>query len=910
MMKQTAGRGLGPGLADSVLEALEGGIIVLDSSRRILSWNRWMARSAGISAADAMGRPLLDVFPSLLGTRLWTAVEDALAMGVSSLLTYGLNPSLFPLRYRDGRALLHSVSVRMLPTSEEGDALCLLQLSDVTASVDRERLLRDRRDARHRAVVDTAADAIVTTNLDGVICWVNPAAEQQFGYSMAELEGTSIRALLGDGASAWMQAVSRAEAETTAAPCAVTGRCKNGAAIELELSLGRWQSGGRSYATGILRDVTERRREQERLRLHKERALLLARAATQLLAASDPRAAVRDLFGIVAQHLRLDAYFHYVVTEDGSALELAAHGGIREEEARVGARLELGEAICGNVALSRVPATVTGIQESEDPKIRFIRRIGLEAYVRTPLMAGEKLLGTLGFGRRCPGSTFDEDELRFLRTICHYVAMVQERLNTQAALRASEQRLRLAVEGTGMATWDIDLASGRAVWSRHHFLLLGYEPRPAGAATLEMWFSCLHPENRAAVEAEWARARREDDLFRASFRIRRVDDGAERWMDAYGRFLREGGAERFIGVLFDVTERKAAEERQKLLMREVDHRAKNVLAVVRSVLRLTRAEDPKRYAEAVEGRVSALARAHTLLADDFWSGAALRAVAEQELAAYRGGGRIWIGGPPARLVADAVQPLSMALHELATNAAKYGALSAPGGRVEVSWRLDSESGNLLLRWAEHDGPPILAPPERRGFGSTLVETVVRGQLGGRAELRWEPSGLICDIEISADKLISDITGMSDGLRTAGGRLDAAELALHGVSLRGRRVLVAEDEPVVAMELQEVLTKLGCEVLGPATTVEEALSLATAELERGIDAAVLDVNLHGRTIYAVADTLARRGVPIVYATGYGELPDGRGDRDLSELLRKPVINDDLEATLRRLLAVARSAPRPS
>jgi PAS domain S-box-containing protein len=722
-MNHPADIALGPSLTDQVVEAMEGGIVVLDSSGRVLAWNRWMARSSGITAADAFGRELTAVFPAIVGTRLWSAIQDALVMGVSGLLTQGLNPSLFPLRYRDGRELLHSVAVRSLRGKVEGEVLCLVQVSDVTANVQREQLLRERRDARHRAVVDTAADSIITTDPEGIIQWVNPTGERQFGYAAAELEGKNIGLLLGGDVTRWMEA---ATSTPGAVPPWLTGRRKDGSLIDLELSLGQWQSGGRSYVTGILRDVTERRREQE--------------------------------------------------------------------------------------------------------------------------------------------------------------------------------RLRLAVEGAGMATWDFDLASGSAVWSRHHFVLLGYDPNPTGAATLDMWESRLHPDDRDAVQAEWARAEREKDMCRVVARIHRANDGAQRWLEAFGRFMQDGGSRRFIGVLFDVTERKTAEEHQRLLMREVDHRAKNALAVVRSVLRLTRSDDPRRFAEAVEGRVAALARAHTLLAQDLWTGAGLRAVVEQELAPYSGGGRISISGDSVRLRADAVQPLSMALHELATNAAKYGALSDPGGRVEVSWQQEPATGTVRLRWAELDGPPILAPPERRGFGSTLVESVVRGQLGGQADVHWHTEGLVCELTIGRSKIIPEIASPFEQTSSETAVWKSSGFELPAISLRGRRILVVEDEPVVAMELHQLLARLGCEVIGPAGTLDEAMALASSSSGSSIDVGILDVNLHGQTCYPLADLLATRGVPVVYTSGYGELPEGRAARDNAVLLCKPVSDRDLGTALRRALAL--------
>jgi two-component sensor histidine kinase len=152
---------------------------------------------------------------------------------------------------------------------------------------------------------------------------------------------------------------------------------------------------------------------------------------------------------------------------------------------------------------------------------------------------------------------------------------------------------------------------------------------------------------------------------------------------------------------------------------------------------------------------------HSLLAEGGWSGADLRAVAERELAPYAparrgGGGRaaphvaVSLDGPPVPLAPAAVQPLAMVLHELATNAAKHGALSAPGGAVEVRWRARrraGEDGLLRLRWTETGGPPVFAAPARRGFGTRVVEATVRGQLGGRVERRWERTGLVVEVAV-------------------------------------------------------------------------------------------------------------------------------------------------------------------
>lgn len=209
-------------------------------------------------------------------------------------------------------------------------------------------------------------------------------------------------------------------------------------------------------------------------------------------------------------------------------------------------------------------------------------------------------------------------------------------------------------------------------------------------------------------------------------------------------------------MLEDVTERRRAEARRDLLAREVDHRARNALAVVLATVRMTRADGVPAFARAVEGRIAAVARAQTLLADRYWSGAGLRAVAEGALSVFTHGEpqeRVRLDGPEVTLATTAVQPLSMALHELATNAMKYGALSAPEGQVSIGWVLHRPDGLLRFRWAESGGPQLAGAPPRRGFGSRVLEATIRDQLGGRVKREWRASGLVCEIALPAARAV-------------------------------------------------------------------------------------------------------------------------------------------------------------
>jgi two-component sensor histidine kinase len=198
----------------------------------------------------------------------------------------------------------------------------------------------------------------------------------------------------------------------------------------------------------------------------------------------------------------------------------------------------------------------------------------------------------------------------------------------------------------------------------------------------------------------------------------------------------------------DVGVRRQAEERQRLLAAELDHRVKNTLATVQALASLTlrSSESPEAFKKTFEARLQAMASGHNLLARGGWEGASLREIVREMLAPYAdaAGARILASGPNVRLVPAAATTLSMALHELATNAAKHGALSTAAGRVALDWRTDG--GAVELRWMESAGPPV-QPPTRRGFGSTLIEQSIVSSLGGEARFDFAPTGFVCTIRL-------------------------------------------------------------------------------------------------------------------------------------------------------------------
>jgi two-component sensor histidine kinase/CheY-like chemotaxis protein len=302
-----------------------------------------------------------------------------------------------------------------------------------------------------------------------------------------------------------------------------------------------------------------------------------------------------------------------------------------------------------------------------------------------------------------------------------------------------------------------------------------------------------------------------------------------------------------------------AEARRILLVKEVDHRARNALAIVQSIVRLTKADSVDAYIVTVEGRIKALSNAHALLSESRWEGADLIRLVKEELSPYHGGeiDRASISGPSVFLKPEAAQTIALVLHELATNAAKYGALSRPGGQVSLIWQ--RHENRLDLQWQESGGPPV-QPPATKGYGTRVITASVAQQLSGEAMFDWQQSGLRFTMSIA-------LGSVENRAETSAERENGSHRPRHGLPTapQGRRVLLVEDEALVGMMMRDVLTEFGFCVIGPIGQVSDAIEMVEREIPQ---AAVLDINLKGEMIYALADKLACQGVPIVFVTGYG------------------------------------------
>ena len=360
---------------------------------------------------------------------------------------------------------------------------------------------------------------------------------------------------------------------------------------------------------------------------------------------------------------------------------------------------------------------------------------------------------------------------------------------------------------------------------------------------------------------------------------------AEPWSDA-AHEIAEAARVALVEVVLHhnellADERSRADLRRRMLNEELNHRVKNILAVIKSVVNHPSrdGESLDGYAASLRGRIQAIAHAHDqVIRGD--GGGSLRDLVHAELIPYQNTGcAVEVDGPPALLDARAFAVLALVLHELATNAAKYGVLSGQDGRLAVRWRYELE-GDCAIEWRESGGPPV-TPPDRPGFGTQLIKRSIPFDLGGRVRLDYLPDGLHATFHIPATYVAREAPAPSSRAAPV-----TAPPAVRKADVSGARVLVVEDQLLIAMDLEQILGGHGVAQVDTAASPAEALRKLQAFTP---DVAILDVNLGGESCAPVADELARRQIPFAFATGYSDrsqIPE--------RFLAAPVVRKPFEA----------------
>ncbi|MFC3077360.1 PAS domain-containing protein [Phenylobacterium terrae] len=566
-----------------------------------------------------------------------------------------------------------------------------------------------------RTLLESMSEGVSLATPDGVIVYTNPAEDRMYGYAPGELVGQHVSVQHAYPPEENARLVGEVIA-TLASSGEWRGerrnRRKTGGEFYTRARISVVKVNGAVHWLCVQEDITGRRSEDAALKESEGRLALAAAAA---------RIGVWDW-------------------------DIATGEIVYSDRAKAICGLPLGQPVTHEIIAAVThrqdyPRTVEQVRRALDPAIRddssyeyrIVRPDGEVRWVKAHGVAifaegpdGPKAVRYVG--------TFED---------------VTEQKRVEDELRRSRARLTLAIDAGRMAVWSIDAESEDFVRTPELNRVLGFpdDARP----TLDDIRARYAPGELDRIRAEVQNAlARGDRFFEIEFRFI-WPNGELRWLllRAEISFNAAGAPLGAIGVIIDITERKEAEERLKLLAREVDHRANNLLTVVQATVALTRAPSAKALKEILTGRISALAHAHQLLAQARWEGADLRKLVEEELRPFElgQGRRIKLSGPTIALRPQAAQSVAMAMHELATNAAKYGALSAPQGQVEVAWRGGGEREPLKLVWIERGGPPV-AQPAGRGLGMTVVERAVGGGLQGSARFDWRPDGLVCELTLN------------------------------------------------------------------------------------------------------------------------------------------------------------------
>jgi PAS domain S-box-containing protein len=591
------------------------------------------------------------------------------------------------------------------------DALPMLEV--VPASADPAQPSETESEVRLRAILENAVDGIITINDQGIIESLNPAALRLFGYRSDELVGSNVKMLMPDPYRAEHDGYLRnyratGERKIIGIGREVLGRRKDGSEFPLELSVSEFTLGDRRLFTGIVRDITERRRVE----VERQKFVSLVENSSDAIAMAS-----------------LNWQLTYINKAAQALLGIAS-----EAAGAMEVRDLWTEGTWSTVLNEALPAQMQG------DSLRF------QGQIRNQ-QTGETI------DVDCNTFSILDPESGERLAIAFSLRDIREQKRAEQALRDSEARMKAIFDSAvdGIVTINergIVESINPAMQS-----IFGYEREELVGQNVKI----LMPGSY----------RREHDQYLRNYRhtnqrkiigigrevVGRRKDGSEFPLDLSVSEVFLGEGRLFTGLIRDITERKQAEAHRTLLLAELSHRVKNTLATVISIaqrsFRDVQSFDEAR--DAFEGRVRALAQTHNRLAESNWSGAGLRDVVADELSPYqRGiGGDLALDGPDLRLNPKSAIILGMAFHELATNAAKHGALSAATGRVVVSWGISDPGGQLIISWVEHDGPPVI-PSQRQGFGRFLLERGVALELQGKVQLAFEPDGLRCVIACPAE----------------------------------------------------------------------------------------------------------------------------------------------------------------
>ena len=622
--------------------------------------------------------------------------------------------------------------------------------------------------------------AVYTTDTEGALTSYNSAAARLWGHEPELGSSTwlsSWRLLSSDGSvlpqNLYPEAISIAGGVHRRGVEALVERPDGTRIPYLVLPTPMYDASGcLTGAINVLIDISEQKRNESSLlqRMEEQRALFQLTNKLQHVATL-PEAYEAALDAIIAA-MGCDRA-SILLFDDGGVMRFAAWRGLSD-----GYRAAVeGHSPWERGTSEPRPICIHDIASNNDFSDAVKHTVmgeGIAGLLFVPLMADGKLVGKfMAYYDEAHGCS--EDEKDFALTIGRQVGFALEQLQAEEArrkaeddLRESERHLQFALKAGGMGAWEWNITTGVVFWSTQIEEMHGLPPNSFGG-TFDDFQKDILPEDRSLVLSTIKQALENGDDYRVTYRILKPD-GEVRWMEASGKVVGMPPT-KLAGVCMDVTDRKHDEERIFNLMREVNHRSKNLLALVQAVAKFTAASNQADFLERFSERLRGMAASQDLLVDGGWSGVDFAALAHSQLAVFGDllGNRIQMDGPALRLSPSAAQSIGMALHELTTNAGKYGALSTVKGTVQLDWRVTRPEETavapeplLEVSWVERGGPTV-APPKRKGFGHTVICSLAKWGASGAVEYLFEPEGVTWRLSCPAASALEYVPDFLDML---------------------------------------------------------------------------------------------------------------------------------------------------
>lgn len=479
------------------------------------------------------------------------------------------------------------------------------------------------------------------------------------------------------------------------------------------------------------------------------------------IAGADGAAILSAVLEPLVAHLRLSRAGYAIVDHGEASCTIAGEWRVPGQVSLAGGRYafaDFGEKTLGRVLageIARVDAVAAGDGRHSELNARSFADLGIEAYLLAPIVREGRAAAYLFLNDDAPRRWTDR-QAEFAREVGARIWLALRNAEASAKLGASERRFAAIFEKAALGLSEVD-AQGRFIrFNPAMGRLLGRPPERASDCTVA---SVTHPDDLEATRDRLAEAVKTGGSFDIEKRYVRPDGEAVWAVSNVTRLLDADGVASFFTVTTDISERKEQERIRAWLLAELNHRVKNNLSTVQALAHhsMGSTSSPEEFRRIFDARLMALSRAHDLLMRETWTSAGLGQIATETLAPFSldDDGRVVIVGPEVRFSPTAAVTMTLAFHELATNAAKFGALSRPGGRVSVRWAVDrsQDPGAVDLVWREAGGPPA-SLPTRRGFGSRLIERGAARELGGHVRLDFEPDGVVCAFHLPLSQKIT------------------------------------------------------------------------------------------------------------------------------------------------------------